>query len=273
MNFSIRANHKVSSIEPVRSSKLRSRLFLALTLGSLSVASFLGSVAVAKPVPPSVLSAEQKLSQMFSSDIQATLNSCIKQGGVNLAAGADRDGSIICGNGWRKSPVKFTTYVSTLTDFGAACLLLGIQAGLKSSPNYKPELLTTIVNSLETSGKLRQLAQSFVVDTVVKPGVLPKGSTQSVKFLTDRISQRSRPFLQNSTKFENLLGTSDEYTAITDNFCTAPGMTTTQAKKLAPNLDPVQMFAICFEEAGVSEAITQELSRPKGIRRLNRDKP
>ena len=169
--------------------------------------------------------------------------------------------------------MKFTTYVSTLTDSETAGFLLGVRVGVKSNPNYKPELLTKIVNSLETSGKLRQFVQSFVVVTAVQPGFLPKGSTQSASFLTDRISQRSRPFLQNSTKFENLLGTSDEYTAITDNFCTAPGMTTTQAKKLAPNLDPVQMFAICFEEAGVSEAITQELSRPKGIRRLNRDKP
>ena len=270
MNFSIRANQRVSSIGPVRSSKLRSRLFLSLTLGSLSVTSFLGGVAGAKPVP---LSAEQKLNRMFSSDIKVTLNACITQGGVNLAAGADRDGSVICGNGWRKSSVKFTTYVSTLTDSETAGFLLGVRVGVKSNPNYKPELLTKIVNSLETSGKLRQFVQSFVVVTAVQPGFLPKGSTQSASFLTDRISQRSRPFLQNSTKFENLLGTSDEYTAITDNFCTAPGMTTTQAKKLAPNLDPVQMFAICFEEAGVSEAITQELSRPKGIRRLNRDKP
>ena len=263
MNFSIRANHKVSSIEPVRSSKLRSRLFLALTLGSLSVASFLGSVAVAKPVPPSVLSAEQKLSQMFSSDIQATLNSCVKQGGVNLAAGADRDGSIICGNGWRKSPVKFTTYVSTLTDFGAACLLLGIQAGLKSSSHYKPELLIPVLDSLEKSSELRQMVQGLVVDL----GLLSKGSTQSVRFLTERILQRSRPFLKDSTKFENLTGTSDEYAAINANFCTAPGMTTAQAKKIAPNLDSVQMFAICLKEAGIPDAAAQEVSRPEGTKR------
>ncbi len=261
MNFSITAKQKVSSIGVARSSNLPRKLFLALMLGSLSSISFLGHVAIAKPVQSSALSAEQKLDRMFSSDIRTTLNSCVKQGGVNLAAGADRDGSIICGNGWRKSPVKFTSYVNTLTDFETAGLLLGFQAGVKSSPNYKPELLTTFMNSFEASGKLRQAVQGFVTVAVVKPGILPKGSTQSASFLTDRILQRSRPFLQNSSKFENLLGTSDEYVAITNNFCTAPGMTTAQAKKLTPNLDSVQMFAICFQEAGIGDAITQEVSR------------
>ncbi len=261
MNFSITAKQKVSSIGVARSASLPLKLFLALVLGSLSGISFLGRVAIAKPVQSSALSAEQKLDRMFSSDIRTTLNSCVKQGGVNLAAGADRDGSIICGNGWRKSPVKFTTYVNTLTDFETAGVLLGFQAGVKSSPNYKPELLTAFMNSFETSGKLRQAVQGFVTIAVVKPGLLPKDSTQSASFLTDRILQRSRPFLQNSTKFENLLGTSDEYAAITDNFCAAPGMTTAQAKKLTSNLDSVQMFAICFQEAGIADEITQEVGR------------
>ncbi|MCY7278643.1 MAG: hypothetical protein LH702_34150 [Phormidesmis sp. CAN_BIN44] len=263
MNFSITAKQKVSSIGVARSSNLPLKLFLALILGSLSSISFLGRVAIAKPVQSSALSAEQKLNRMFSPDIQATANACAKQGGVNLAAGADRDGSIICGNGWRKSPVKFTTYVTTLTDIETASLLLGFRVGLKSNPNYKPELFATVVNSLETSGKLRQLVQGLVAE----PGLLPKGSTQSASFLTDRILQRSRPFLQNSTKFENLTGTSDEYSVITENFCTASGMSTTQAKKLAPNLDSVQMYAICFQEAGIGDAITQGVSRSNGAKR------
>jgi hypothetical protein len=267
MNFSITAKQKVSSIGVARSSNLPLKLFLALILGSLSSISFLGRVAIAKPVQSSALSAEQKLDRMFSSDIRTTLNSCVKQGGVNLAAGADRDGSIICGNGWRKSPVKFTSYVNTLTDFETAGLLLGFQAGVKSSPNYKPELLTTFMNSFEASGNLRQAVQGFVTVAVVRPGILPKGSTQSASFLMDRILQRSRPFLQNSTKFENLTGTSDEYGVIAENFCTAPGMTTAQAKKFAPNLNSVQMFAICFQESGIADAITQGVSRSNGAKR------
>ena len=194
---------------------------------------------------------------MFSSDIQTTFNACVKQGGVNLSAEADRDGSIICGNGWRKSPIKFTTYVSTLTDLHSAAFLLAFRAGIKSNPNYKPELLTSITNYAETDGKLRKLVQAYVVEVAVKSGVLPKGSTRSASFLTDRILQRSRPFLKNSAKFENLIGTSDEYAAITSNFCTAPGMSTAQAKKLAPNLDSMQMFAICFQEAGLADVAIQ----------------
>lgn len=267
MNFSITAKQKVSSIGVARSSTLPLKLFLALMLGSLSSISFVGSVAIAKPVQSSALSAEQKLDRMFSSDIGTTLNSCVKQGGVNLAAGADRDGSIICGNGWRKSPVKFTSYVNTMTDFDTALILLGFQAGMKSNPNYKPELLSKVVNYLETSGKLQQAIKDFVAVAVVKPGLLPKGSTQSANFLTDRILKRSRPFLQNSTKFETLIGTSDEYTVITDNFCTAPGMNPAQAKKLAPNLDSVQMFAICFQEAGAVDAFNQEANRFNGSKR------
>ncbi len=267
MSFSIAAQQTVNFVKSARSSSLPVRVSLAIILGSLSIASFLGSVAVAKPTQSSALSAEQKLDQMFSPDIQATLNACIKQGGVNLAAGADRDGSIICGNGWRKSPVKFTTYVSTLTDFETAGLLLGFQVGVKSNANYKPEMLTTVVNSLEASGKLRQLVQGFVAITAVKPGLLPKGSTQSASYLADRILQRSRPFLQNPTKFENLIGTPDEYAAVTSNFCTAPGMSTTQTKKIVPTLDSVQMFAICFQEAGIAEAIAQGMNRPKGSNR------
>ncbi len=267
MTFSITAKQNVSSIGVARSSNLPRKLFLVLILGSLSSISFLSGVAVAKPVQSSTRSAEQKLARMFSSEIRTTLNACVRQGGVNLAAGADRDGSIICGNGWRNSPVKFTTYVNTLTDFETAGVLLGFQAGVKSSSNYKPELLTAFMNSFETSGKLRQAVQGFVTIAVVKPGLLPKGSTQSASFLTDRILQRSRPFLQNSTKFENLTGTSDEYGVIAENFCAAPGMSTTQAKKLAPTLDPVQMYAICFQEAGIGDAITQGVSRSKGAKR------
>ena len=257
MNFSIRVNQKASSIAVARSSNLQLKLFLSLILGSLSITSFLGSAAVAKPAPPSVRSFEQKISQMFSSDIKTTADACLKQGGVNLAAGADRDGSIICGNGWRKSSVKFTTYVSMLTDLHTGAFLLAFRAGVKSSPDYKPELLTSIMDYAETNGKLRKLVQSFVIEAAVKPGVLPKGSPRSVSFLTDRILQRSRPFLKDSTKFENLTGTSDEYAAITSNFCTAPGMTTAQAKKLAPNLDSMQMFAICFQEAGLADVAIQ----------------
>ncbi len=236
-------------------------------LGSLSDISFLSGVAVAKPVQSSTLAAEQKLERMFSSDIKATLNACAKQGGVNLAAGADRDGSIICGNGWRKSSVKFTNYVNTVTDFETAGLLLGFRAGVKSNPNVKPEMLTTWVNTPEKQGKFRQFVQKLILDENAKAGFLSKGSTQSASFLTDRVLQRSLPFLQSPTKFENLTGTSDEYNVIAENFCTAPGMSTTQAKKLASTLDSVQMFAVCYQEAGIVDLVTQELSRSQGAKR------
>jgi hypothetical protein len=41
----------------------------------------------------------------------ATSGACSGHGGVNCAAGADKDGSVICYDGWRKSTVSYKSMV------------------------------------------------------------------------------------------------------------------------------------------------------------------
>jgi hypothetical protein len=198
---------------------------------------------------------------MFSPAIQAVSNACLKQGGVNLAARADRDGSVICNNGWRKSPVQYTAYLNLVTDSETAAFLLGIVSGAKSNPNYKPELLAAFVNSPQGRDTFRKLLQ----DSEVKE--MASQSTQSVNILVNKIIQRSLPFLQNPAKMDKLFGTSDEYAAISENFCTAPGMPIAQAKKLTPELDTVQIYAICLQEAGLGEEVAKISSQQRTSRR------
>lgn len=195
--------------------------------------------------------------------IQTVSNACLKQGGVNLAAGVDRDGSVICSNGWRKSSVQYTAYLNLVTDFETAAFLLGIVSAAKSNPEFKPELLAAFVNTPQGKDVFRKLLQ----DSLTNNEMAPKQSTQSVNLLTNKIVQRSLPFLQSPAKLDKLFGTSDEYTIVVDNFCTAPGMPTAQAKKLTPALDPVQMYAICLQEAGLGAETVKVSNQQRTSRR------
>ncbi|MEB3336651.1 MAG: hypothetical protein VKJ46_04255 [Leptolyngbyaceae bacterium] len=230
-------------------------LAIALSLGIILEA----PPAFAKPArparslktetPPSA--ATQRLMQMFSSDIQQTLNACFNQGKVNLAAGADRDGSVICGDKSRNSPVTFSSYVNTLSDVLAAGGLIGFRTALKSDPTVNPTLIAAVLSSSEGATLIRGTLKKGLATL----NVVPRGSTASVNFLVDRVMQRLTPILQDPNNLNNLLGTPKQYTQVVENFCNPPGMSLSQIRVLVPGLKPVQVYSICVQESGLADEI------------------
>ncbi len=197
----------------------------------------------AKPKPSTAI---DTLSKMFSPQIQATFEACEKQGGVNLAAGPDKDGSVICNNGWRKSPINYTSYVNTASDFLAASYLsgtlVGIQQLMQEHSELSPEKLMAYFNSPEF---IEQVRQSVGKD------VLKQGSRTSAKILADRVFQKMQPMLQSYEKLKTLIPTGANYTRIAENFCPPPGMSMEQARALVPGLSSVQIYAVCLQDSGL----------------------
>jgi hypothetical protein len=69
--------------------------------------------------------------------------------------------------------------------------------------------------------------------------------------------QQTSLFLREPARLDALFGTKEEYSRISQNFCTPPGMPAAQAMRLAPKLLPAQIYAICLQEAGFAEEIKQ----------------
>jgi hypothetical protein len=229
---------------------------IAMSLGMVLYA--LPSLAQpARPVrplrttPPSS-AANQRLMQMFSLEIQQTLNACSNQDGVNLAAGADRDESVICGDKSRNSPVTFNNYVNTLSDVLAAGGLIGFRTALKLDANVNPSQVAEVLSSREGATLIRGTLQKELATL----NLVPRGSTASINFLVDRVMQRLTPVLQDPSRLNNLLGTSTQYTQVVENFCNPPGMSLSQIRMLVPGLKPVQVYSICVQESGLADEIS-----------------
>lgn len=231
---------------------------VAIALGATASVSLAGAATAATPAALADSPAAQKLNKMFSPKIQQVLNSCGQQGSVNLSAGADKDGSVICANGSRNSPVKFNDYVNTVSDFLSASFLVGVRAALNSYPGAQMDMVTSYLATADGKASL----QEALTNAITTSGLVPQSSRQSVTFLVNRVMQRSLPILQNTNKFSNLLGTTDQYRKVANNFCKPPGMTVEQAKGLVPQLDAVQMYAICVQESGLSDEVQQEIQQP-----------
>ncbi len=229
-------------------------VWIALGLTSLAVGLVHPQGVNAKPT---VSAAEAQFNQMFSPEIHTLMGACEQRGGVNLAAGADRDGSVICGDGWRKSPVKYADYFDTTTDFLGAALLIGVRSGLQANSTVKPEVLNQLLGTPEWI----QFMRDQVDQMIVQSHAVAKNSPKSIKLLSDRIMARILPILRDPAKLSNLMGTSEEYSKIAQNFCPSSGVSLKQAKSLTPNLNGVQIYAICLQESGLADEVTRELRR------------
>jgi hypothetical protein len=223
-----------------------------LTLG-LSLVSIVLSPPHRVEAKPQSSPAAVRLETMFSPEMQVLNRACQQQGGVNLAAGADKDGSVICGNGWRKSPAQYAVYLDFATQWLAAGFLAGLQAGLQSNPGLKLESAAAFLNSPEVVKTLREAVRTGIISSEM----LAKGSPQSVTLLTERVMQQVNPFLREPVRLNTLFGTEEEYSRIAQNFCKPSGMSIAQATRLVPSLLPVQVYAICLQEAGVVEEFKQ----------------
>ncbi|MEP0870935.1 hypothetical protein NDA01_14095 [Trichocoleus desertorum AS-A10] len=232
-----------------------------VAIAALSSVISVGLMDAATAATPASLAdspAAQKLNKMFSPKIQQVLNSCAQQGSVNLSAGADKDGSVICANGTRNSPVQFNEYVSTVSDFLSASFLVGVRAALQSYPGAQMDMVTSYLATPDGKASL----QDALTNAITTSGLVPQSSQKSVSFLVNRVMQRSLPILQNTNKFSNLLGSTEQYRKVANNFCKPPGMTVEKARTLVPQLDAVQIYAICVQESGLSDEVQKEIQQP-----------
>lgn len=228
------------------------------SVGCLSLIETLSALVFILPLQaqPKTPDSSQRLSNMFSTDIRKTLSACSAQGRVNIAAGSAQNGSVICGDGSSTSSVQFNDYVNTLSDFLTASFLVGYRKAMKANPQLASESATSIWQTPTGKILLQQLLEKYLAQSQL----LPQNSTQSVSLLVNNIIQRSLPTLQNPSNLENLLGTSNQYKLVVENFCTPPGKSVAQAQTLAPGLSSVQMYAICVKESGIVDEIPKAKS-------------
>jgi hypothetical protein len=230
-----------------------------LGLSSLAWLGFSSLPAIAQLSPPSNLStlqnspAGQRLLEMFSTDIQNTIAACADQGKVDLAAGAGSDGAVICGDGSSQPEVSYTSYLDTISDILAASGLVGFRTVVEADPRVTPEMLVTVFSTPQGTATFYDAIQSGIVQSQL----LPADAEDSTALLTNEVVEKLRNNLQSSANLEELLGTTEQYTQVVNNFCTAPGMSVEQAQQQIPGLNSIQLYAICVQESGLADEMLQ----------------
>ncbi|NJO50401.1 MAG: hypothetical protein HC840_14265 [Leptolyngbyaceae cyanobacterium RM2_2_4] len=233
--------------------------FVCLGLSSLAWLGWTGPLpAIAQLSPPVDANtlqnpASQRLLQMFSTDIQATVAACAERGKVNLAAGAGSDGAVICGDGSTQSDISYASYLDTLSNILAASGLVGFRTVVEADPRVTPEMLVTVFSSPEGTATFYNAIQSVIVQSQL----LPANAEDSTALLTNEVVGKLRDNLRSPADLEGLLGTTEQYVQVVDNFCTAPGMSVDQAQQETPGLTPIQLYAICVQESGMADEILQ----------------
>lgn len=193
----------------------------------------------------------ERLSHMFSPQIQATINACQTRGKVDIIAGATAQGHVICGDGSPDDTVAYSSYLETISDILAASSLVGFRTVLQADPRLTPELLRTAFSSPEGIQLLRNAIQVAITQT----NFLPATATASTTILTDSVLERLSASLQDSSTLDTLLGTPDQYSSVVNQFCMAPGMSVEQVKTTVPELNSLQLYAICIQESGVASEV------------------
>lgn len=185
----------------------------------------------------------QRLAQMFSPEIQATLNACRERGQVNLAAGAN--GAVVCGDGTVQAEIPLQTYLNTTSDFLAASALLGLRQQMADTPQLTPEQLYAILSTSEGKSMIRDV----VIAALVQSGTIAANSDDAT-LLSNQVMDKLLPTMEQTNNLQTLLGTDAQYKQIVQSFCTAPGMSIEQAQQQTA-LSSVQLYAICIQESGL----------------------
>lgn len=232
-----------------------------LTLPLLVFAGPIQSAAAAEPIstPADPLPAQndepapsvQRLVQMFSSDIQTTLQACWEEGRADLAAGAGPDGSLQCGNGEASSTIQYTDYIDTVSDIFVASSLVGFRTAIAADAQLNPQLLAQFLQAPEGSALLQQAVQMAIQQSQL----VSLNSAPSADLLTGEVMTRMVPVLTDPTQMETLLGTPEQYAQVVTSFCTAPGMSVSEAQSLVPDLTSIQLYAICVQESGIADDV------------------
>ena len=204
-----------------------------------------GTAIAAEPKQSNSTGLGERLSQMFSPEIQSTLSACTAQGGVDLAASVSNTNSLACGDG-STVEVSYASYLDTTSNFFAASLLLGMSAAAVDEPRITPGAVGQFLTS-DGSDVIRQGLQRAIADS---PFI--SSSPASVDLLVEAIVQRATDTLDNLDRFTTLLGTPEQSNLVVTSFCTPPGMSATEAQTAVPELSLVQLYAICLHQAGLS---------------------
>jgi hypothetical protein len=209
---------------------------------------------------PSQLStspAMQKLMAMFSAEIKTTLNACREQGGVNLAAGAQANGAVLCANGETRAEVPYDSYLTTVSDMAAAVSLVGLKTVIAGNPSLSPETVVTFLSSPNGTVMLRGAVQN----AIARSSLLPTASPESTTLLADQVIGRLVPTMQSTNNLTDLVGTTEQYGQVVSNFCSLPGMSVAQAQQTIPGLSPIQLYAVCVQESGLATEVQQMVNR------------
>jgi hypothetical protein len=229
--------------------------------GFLSLGGLFSAVAAEPPsTEPSqtvTSPALQKLMTMFSAEIKTTLNACREQGGVNLAAGAQADGSVLCAQGEPKVAIPYDNYLSTVSDMATAVSLVGLKTVISGNPSISPEMVVTFLTSPNGTMMLKNAVQT----AIARSSLIPTASPESITLLSEQIIGRLVPTLHSTNNLTNLVGTTEQYGQVVSNFCTTPGMSVAQAQQTIPGLSPIQLYAVCVQESGLAEEVQQMVSR------------
>ncbi len=205
--------------------------------------------------PSSAQEGFDRLRQMFSDDIQNTLNACWDEGRVDLAIGADAAGAVVCGDGSSQPAIFYSDYLDTVSDLLTASSLVGLQTVMRNDPRVTPEVLSFFAATEQGS----QLLRTAVQTAIVRSGLQSPEASASADVLADAVVARLSPNVQDPQRFETLLGTSEQYEQVVAQFCTAPGLSAESARAEFPELDMLQLYAICIDQSGIADEALQML--------------
>jgi hypothetical protein len=225
--------------------------FACLSFGALVLSLLPGLPARAVESESPARSVDQVVEQL-PSDTQTTLLVCRDQGGVDLVAGANQEGSAVCGDGVT-APVEYERYLTTVSDFMTAGVLVGFRSAIEADPRITPGLLVAVLATPEGTTAIRG-----ATETAIARSNLITSTPESVSLLTDEVMNRLLPAFQATNNLETLLGTQEQYALVVQNFCNAPGLSLDQAQQMIPGLIPIQLYAICIQESGVVENLQQQ---------------
>lgn len=190
--------------------------------------------------------------EQLPSDTQTTLLACREQGGVDLIAGANSEGSVVCGDGIA-APIEYERYLTTISDFMTAGVLVGFRSAIEADPRITPGLLVAILATPEGTTAIRG-----ATETAIARSNLITSTPESVSLLTDEVMNRLLPAFRATDNLETLLGTQEQYELVVQNFCSPPGLSLDQAQQSVPGLIPIQLYAICIQESGVINNLQQQ---------------
>jgi hypothetical protein len=211
----------------------------------------------AAPAQTPVTPAMQKLLAMFSPEIKATLNACREQGGVNLAAGAQTDGAVLCANGETRAEIPYDTYLTTVSDMAAAVSLVGLRTVISTNSGVSADRVVNFLASPDGTA----LLQKAVQNAIARSSLLPVSSGESATLLADQVIGRLVPTMQSTNNLVDLVGTTEQYGQVVTNFCNLPGMSVAEAQQAVPGLSPIQLYAVCVQESGLAAEVQQRVNR------------